>query len=322
MDPARRISQLERFRDWPTLVDELEKALPAEGDPVTKARMHLLLGGVFLQEKRGLKHLQDAYKQDSQLLDALEEARSIYWVLGKLNMVQKLLELELKGASSPQVRAKLLREQGDVALDLTGDTDRASSAYAGALEASGDPGARESLLDAQTNGDTWQGRVSDLLQQASSAQGDAQGELLLRAARLARRFAPAEAEGLLARAYAASPLNRQIAALYEGMLLEAQRHEELASQQQQILAGLGGEEKASVAFRFAARWAMRHQNPEQAARFVEQSMMAYPTEGAFLYLKELHGTKDSNWEHVARMAEPPSSSWPRLGRSCGVRSGT
>ncbi|MCS6899617.1 MAG: hypothetical protein RMJ98_08015, partial [Myxococcales bacterium] len=91
MDQARRISQLERFRDWPALVDELEKALPTEGDPVVKARMHLqlgrLLGGIFLQEKRGLKHLQDAYKQDNQLLDALEEARAIYWILGKLNMV-------------------------------------------------------------------------------------------------------------------------------------------------------------------------------------------------------------------------------------------
>ena len=67
MDLARRISQLERYSDWSALVEELERALPAEADPVSKARLHLqlgrLLGNLFLQEKRGLKHLQDAYKQ-------------------------------------------------------------------------------------------------------------------------------------------------------------------------------------------------------------------------------------------------------------------
>lgn len=61
MDLARRISQLERFHDWSTLVEELERALATESDPAAKARMHLqlgrLLGHLMLQEKRGLKHL-------------------------------------------------------------------------------------------------------------------------------------------------------------------------------------------------------------------------------------------------------------------------
>jgi tetratricopeptide (TPR) repeat protein len=316
MDQTRRFSQLERFRDWPSLVEELEKALPAEGDAQARARMHLqlgrLLGGLFLQEKRGLKHLQDAYKLNAQLMEALEEARAIYWVLGKLNMVQKLLDLELKGASSAEVQGKLLREQGDVALDLATDSDKAAGAadkastfYASALEASGgqDVLARDCLLDAQTNEDTWRGRLQDILALVEGAAAEQRGALLLRGARLARRFAPGEVESLLGKAYAAAPLDRQIAALFEGALVEGQRQDELIAAQQQILGGLAGEAKAEVAFRFASRWAMRFQNQEVAARFVEASMMAHPTEGAFLFLKELLGTRDGNWKHVASMAE-------------------
>ena len=42
---------------------------------------------------------------------------AIYWQLGKVNMVQKLLELQLKATQDPAMRAALLRELGDVLLD-------------------------------------------------------------------------------------------------------------------------------------------------------------------------------------------------------------
>ena len=52
---------------------------------------------------KALKHFQDAYKQNPALVEALAEARAVYWDLGKLNMVQKLLELQLKAApESPE----------------------------------------------------------------------------------------------------------------------------------------------------------------------------------------------------------------------------
>ena len=100
MDLQEQISFFERNRDWQGLVEELEKSLGGATQNAIKASIHLKLGRVletkFLQSVKALKHFQDAYKLNPALLEALEEARFIYWDLGKLNMVQKLLELELK----------------------------------------------------------------------------------------------------------------------------------------------------------------------------------------------------------------------------------
>src|SRR4051812_30212968 len=102
MTLAERLFHLEQNRDWQGLAEELERGLQSETDAGSKARLHLQLGRVlgqkFLQSVKALKHFQDAYKQNTQMTEALEEARDIYWTLGKLNMVQKLLELELKSA--------------------------------------------------------------------------------------------------------------------------------------------------------------------------------------------------------------------------------
>src|SRR5690606_17288632 len=85
--------------------------------------------------------------------------------------------------------------------------------------------------------------------------------LFLRAARIARRFAPDEVEGHLARAYAADPEDRQVAALYEGLLVESGRGDALEAAQQRILGVPDGSERARAALRYGARWATRHQSP-------------------------------------------------------------
>jgi tetratricopeptide (TPR) repeat protein len=117
MDDSR-LSHLEDNHDWQGLADELEKAIAGAQDPTQKAALHLRLGGVlldkFLHAVKALKHFQDAFKLNPQLFEALRRARSVYWDLGKTNMVQRLLELELKSAQdSPAIVADLI-ELGDV----------------------------------------------------------------------------------------------------------------------------------------------------------------------------------------------------------------
>src|SRR5262249_12635776 len=152
MDLAQRLNQLEAVRDWHGLAEELERGIAAESDAAEKAAYHLKLGRVletkFLQPVKGLKHFQDAYKLNPALLEALEEARAIYWDLGKTNMVQKLLELELKTVQDGPAAGALLLELGDVLSDA-GDYDKATSTYARALKASGggSEDARASLED-------------------------------------------------------------------------------------------------------------------------------------------------------------------------------
>ena len=119
MDLQERLSYLETVRDWQSMVEELEKGI-AGGDAsnAAKAQYHLRLGrvleGKFLAGVKALKHFQDAYKLNPALIEALENARAIYWDLGKLNMVQKLCELELKSVKDDLRASGLLLELGDV----------------------------------------------------------------------------------------------------------------------------------------------------------------------------------------------------------------
>src|ERR1700690_3660088 len=113
MELEERLSYLENVRDWPSLVDELEQGIASSSGGAAKARYHLKLGQVletkFLAGVKALKHFQDAYKLNPALTESLEAARNVYWDLGKLNMVQKLLELELKaGATGGRASTLLL----------------------------------------------------------------------------------------------------------------------------------------------------------------------------------------------------------------------
>src|SRR5688500_5705139 len=203
MDLEQRLKQLEGFHDWGAIVEVLEQGIVTSEDATQKADYHLRLGRLlysqFLQGVRALKHFQDAYKLNPAHVDALSEARAIYWELGKLNMVQKLLELQLKNTQDAGLRIKLFGELGDIYFDL-GDYDRAAQTYAKAIENSNGAGSDlpERLLDAQVGDREWQERIAGLLRKAHETSAPAEkARLLLRAARIARRFAPGEVEGIL-----------------------------------------------------------------------------------------------------------------------------
>jgi tetratricopeptide (TPR) repeat protein len=311
MDLDQRLKQLTSFHDFQGVVEALEQGIGAAGDASTKADLHLQLGRVlrtrFLQGVRALKHFQDAYKLNPALVEALAEARGIYWDLGKLNMVQKLLELQLKAAPESPDRSALHRQLGDVLCDL-GDYERATEAYAKALQSSnGQPGDIPELLqDVQAGAEEWQARMEGILAEAISADDPAvQAATFLRAARLARRFSPGEVEGILAQAYGADPTDHHVAATYEGLLVDAQRTDTILETQQAALAketdaGL----KASAAYAFGTRWALRHTNVELGAKFVEESLRLDPTrEEAFSFLRDVYGAKGGEWDRLVTLAD-------------------
>jgi tetratricopeptide (TPR) repeat protein len=310
MDLQDRLTQLENVRDWQGLVEELEKGLAnGEASNAVKAAHHLHLGKVwrdkFLSGVKALKHFQDAYKLNPQLLEALEAARGVYWDLGKVNMVQKLLELELKTERDAVTTTALLLELGDVASDAA-DYEKATATYARALGASGgsSDAARAALEDIQVDEASWQDRVAELLRTAGqSDDATARSALFLRAARLAKRFAPSELLGLLEKAYAADPLNRQVAALFEGAHAEAGSFEALEAVQKALVSGASPALRGATAVAFGARWVGRHQQPDVGARFLEEAVRADGADGAFTYLRDTFGKKGGDWNRVLVLAE-------------------
>jgi tetratricopeptide (TPR) repeat protein len=311
MDLEQRLKQLESHHDWQGLAEALEQGLAAAQDQTVKAELHLRLGRLlyrqFLQGVRALKHFQDAFKLNPALIEALGEARGIYWELGKLNMVQKLLELQLKSAQDAATRVALFRELGDVLSDA-GDYERATEAYAKALQsADGKPtDAGERLQDVQASAEDWQDRVGELLRTAHEAPtAAAKSDAFIRASRVARRYAPTEFEGVLAQAYTADPTNVKAAATYEGLLVETERTERILETQRESLKALTDPQaKAALSFVFAARWAVRHQNVEVAAQLFEEALRLDATlEPAFTFLKDTYGAKGGDYEQVIRLAD-------------------
>ncbi len=310
MELEERLSYLEHVQDWQGLVDELEKGIASASAQADKARFHLKLGRVleikFLAGVKALKHFQDAYKLNPALVESLESARRIYWGLGKLNMVQKLLELELKASPEGPRASALLLELGDVLSDQ-GEWEKAAAAYAKSLGASGgkNAGASAALEDVQLEAVRWQEHLAEILRASakdSNAAGKARG--FLRAARIARRFAPEEAEAMLARAYLADAGDKQVAALYEGVLAEQGRFDALEQTQRQILDELDPASRAQAALLFGTRWILRHQNVELGARFLEEALRLDPrSEGAFFFLRDVYGKKAGDWGRVLDLAE-------------------
>ncbi len=301
-----RLSHLEAAHDWQGLVDELEKELAGAQDPTQKAGLHLRLGTVlldkFLQSVKALKHFQDAFKLNPQLFEALRLARSVYWDLGKTNMVQRLLELELKVAHDGPAIVPDLIELGDVQFEH-GDLDKATVTYARALSSSGgsDEDARGCLSDVQLDETTFGPHLDGLVQDAE-ATGSAR--LFMRAARIAKRFSPADVEALLANAYANDPTGKQAAAVLETLLAEQDRLQALLEMQRRILDALAGEDRAATAFKFGVRWVTRHQSPDIGTAFLQEAIEHDPTiEGAYNFLHEQWGTKENAWDKVAGLAE-------------------
>ena len=308
MDLEQRLNHLERHHDWAGLAEAIEQAIAGAQDPAIKADLHLRLGRIlhsqFLQSVKALKHFQDAFKLNPALGEALADARRIYWELGKLSMVQKLLELQIKNSSEVQAAA-LYRELGDVLCDLA-DYERAADAYARAMSDSQSGDVGQLLDDVMVGTEDWQERIGTVLREAHDSESSSgKAEALLRAARIARRYAPEEVEAILGRAYSSDPGSVVVAALYEGMLIDASRTDAVVAMQREVLEAVSDPKmRADLAFRFGARWALRHQNFEPAIALLDEALGLDPShEAAFAFYRDLHGTRDGQWAQVAAKAE-------------------
>jgi golgin subfamily B member 1 len=293
MDLQQRLSSLENHQDWYGLAEALNEALSEVSDNAVKAGLHLRLGRVlhvhFLQGVKALKHFQDAYKLNPAVTVSLAEAMQVYGELGKLNMVQKMLEMQLKYASGSDDVARMSKELGDVLCD-GGQYDRAVAAYAHALEVlpNVDSDLSQLLADVQTSDDQWQDRLAGILRLAHATSDPAiKSEAFTRAARIARRYAPAEAEGMLTQAYVSNFKNESAVALLENMLVESERTEAILRIQLSVLESLPEESKAEAFLAFGARWALRHQNVEVSGQFLLEAFRRNPSLAqSIIYLRE------------------------------------
>jgi golgin subfamily B member 1 len=222
-------------------------------------------------------------------------------------MVQKLLELELKaGVDGPRASALLL-ELGDVLCDQ-GDWDKATATYARSLGRAAETTPRPALAS----------KTFRSTEYVAGAPGPAarqrerrdrcreKGRLLLRASRVARRFAPDEAEGMLARAYARRPHEQASIASLRGLLAEQGRFDVLEQAQQQISRRPRPRTRGRLALIFGTRWVGASSERRRRPAFLEEALKLDPdNEGAFFFLTEAYGKKGGDWDRVLTSPKKP-----------------
>ena len=300
MELEERLSYLENVRDWQSFVEELEKGIASSAQNADKAQFHLKLGRVletkFLAGVKALKHFQDAYKLNPALIESLESARSVYWGLGKLNMVQKLLELELKARGDSLARERAAGRAGRRAL-RPGRLGEGSGDVRARPRASGgkNPEASACLEDVQVEAGTCEERIE-------GARPPRERRATTPRRRRARSCGPRASRGVLrptmpkgCSRVPTPPIRRTSRSprSTRGSSPSRARFDTLEQAQTQALQqASGAKARGAMALTFGTRWVLRHQNLEVGTRFLEEALKLDPqNEGAFFFLREAYGKK-------------------------------
>ncbi|MBW2524919.1 MAG: tetratricopeptide repeat protein [Deltaproteobacteria bacterium] len=309
MDVSQQLIALEACSDWHGLAALLQKALAEEQDQERAAAYHLKLGrvlaGKLLQGALALRHFKQAWTLKPSSIVPLNDARQVYWSLGKFDTVQTLLSRTMEGADDA-TKAELLCELGDVSCDL-GNHDAALGHFGEAALLGGPSAdyAEARQVDLAVGDEGWQEHMASLIQQAHQAAdpGD-RGRLYLRAARVAMRFDAGAYEDLLRQAYGADADNVQATALFEEHMVAQGRVNAVLEAQKEIMEAAGDAGAPAMAHRFGVRWLTRHQNPDLGAGLLEQALQGDPQDdGAFAALCQLWGEQQEAWTRVLELCD-------------------
>jgi len=327
MDLKQRLLALETTLDWTALAEALEQAGEGEQDPSLRAEHLLQLGRLLnarlLQGARALRFFQNAWKARPEAVEPLLEARDVYLGLGRMKMVETVLRRCLESATL-DLRGRIQLDLGDALQDL-GNYEAALEAYQGAAES--EDTSFEALLaleDLSIEEDGYQSRIDELLAESiDQPEEDARVRLILRSARMAKRFGATEQyEELLLSAYQSNPAHGTAAALYEGLFADGgdaggaatgERGDELVKRQREMVAGAGAPRGAQLAFVFGARWA-QHQDVVRSTAFLKEALLHDATNSvAYVFLREQIGVIGGDWDQVIGLLEDVSE---RAGERC------
>jgi hypothetical protein len=123
MEVTTRIkSRLTEVTEWNGVIDEFESQASSAGTPQAQSAAFFQLAqaceGIFLDKAKAMTFYQTAVKRDRENLFALQQARSIYQQMANLEMVIKLMALELRANKDPNRAPALNYAYGRALLNL------------------------------------------------------------------------------------------------------------------------------------------------------------------------------------------------------------
>jgi|GEM_PF-4480450 len=301
--------RLHSARDWGVAIEELEREVEQIADARERSEVLYELGAlseeVFPERERALAIYQRAWRMFPDNIKALVRAREVYHELGRLEMVAKLGQLELKVASGDEA-AELAAMVGEALLDCRAK-DQAVAMLQQALAANPDSlRVKDALAAASYDPQGWQDIVDTLSAQAQDADSTTAARILLRAARITHLETP-QADGyeeLLSSALSNDPQSDNANFLYESLLAQQERWDDLEKHQNSRgYAAVDDAARARLYQRFALEWVQRFGDRERGARFFIKALRAAAENGesgikttvaAFTLIEEVQGAK-SDW---------------------------
>jgi tetratricopeptide (TPR) repeat protein len=310
--------RLRAARDWSAVIDELEReveVLPSEEEKSERLyELGLLSEEVIPERDRALAIYQRAWKLLPANLKALARARTVYREMGRLEMVAKVGEIELKEETDGPRRAELLTTVGEALLDV-GQRDKAAEVLAAAVELAPDSQRlRDALAAAQYDTDDWLGEVERLGREADQADSQTAARMCLRAARILHIEMPEDPayEDMLRRVLSYEPQNENGNFLFEALLAKKERWDELsAHHDKRAYAAADESDKAALYRKFALEWVQRFRDRERAAFFFAKALEAAYENGAdklpsqvaaFALLYEILGAR-KEWSKLLTLSD-------------------
>jgi golgin subfamily B member 1 len=290
MELTQRIKQrLREVEDWNTVVDELTAEAEATDDKAEQSKAFFELAraseSFFLDKARAMDCYQRAFKLDQRNLAALRHARQIYQEMAHLQMVTKLMGLELKLNQDPAMLPALNYDLGRALLNMR-NVDEAKAKLG--IAAGGSPEYQARFQETMYDRGAWEAAVEALYDKLCDITGEDDplaadvankgAELsswYLRAARVLQQEAPADERllPLLFKALDADPCNDEAGTMAEVLLAEGGHLQHIQKLQDRRVA-LTSEpsEKVRLLRHFATIWQVRLNNPDMAAYFYHQAL--------------------------------------------------
>jgi tetratricopeptide (TPR) repeat protein len=308
--------RLRRSRDWNLAISELEQEIEGVEDVQQRSELLFEIANVteeiVPERERALAIYQRAWKLHPENIKALTRAREVYGDLGRLEMVAKVGQLELKLRNNDGDLAALV---GLAYLD-SGQRKKALPLLQLALETNPtNVDLTEALAAATYDENEWIDDVERLADDAEDADSNTAGRMLLRAARIVFHETPEDEryEELLKMSLVNNPQAKATNYLYEKLLSTAERWKELEEHHdRRIYAAADDEEKMDLSEQFGLEWVQRFKDRERAAKYFKLAIEHAAASrnyskfnslvAAFSLVQEIFGGS-SKWNEVLELAD-------------------
>ena len=304
MEVTTRIkSRLTEVTEWNGVIDESESQASSAGTPQAQSAAFFQLAqaceGIFLDKARAMTFYQTAVKRDRENLFALQQARSIYQHMANLEMVTKLMALELRANKDPNRAPALNYAYGRALLNLRQVDNARPYLEAAASAESRNQEYQDRFQETLYDRSKWQFALQNIYNQliALTGQNDplaanvenaghTLSTLFLRAGRMLQQEAPEDQRllPLVFKALDADPLNEEAGYIAETMLAAGGHLQHIQKLQDRRAALVQApEQKVALLRQFALIWQVRLNNADMASYFYRQALeYAYSLGGATL----------------------------------------